>query len=61
MSSRPESWCTLYEQARIGIIYYWVHDIEIILMLLVYAKKEKDDLTHEQLQALRKVVEREFK
>ncbi len=49
------------KRGGVRVIYYWVWGEEIILMLLVYSKKEKDDLTREQLQSLRKVVEREFK
>lgn len=43
------------------IIYYWVNAKEIILMLLIYAKNEQDDLTAEQLKLLKSLVEKEFK
>jgi len=33
----------------VRVIYYWIKTKEIILMLLVYSKKEQDDLTNEQL------------
>jgi len=39
------------------VIYYWVRKREQVLMLLIYSKKERDDLTPEQLRILRAVVE----
>ena len=34
---------------------------EIVLMLLIYPKKEQDDLTPEQLKSLKNIVESELK
>jgi mRNA-degrading endonuclease RelE of RelBE toxin-antitoxin system len=45
----------------VRIIYYWVKIKEIILMLFIYSKNEQDDLTNEQLNILKSIVEREFK
>jgi len=45
----------------VRIIYYLIKSEETILMLLIYAKKEQDDLTPEQLRFLKNVVESEFK
>jgi mRNA-degrading endonuclease RelE of RelBE toxin-antitoxin system len=42
------------------VIYYYAIVKECILLLLIYTKNEKDDLTRDQLTALRKLVEREF-
>ena len=42
------------------VIYYWFKDKDTILMLLIYKKKEMDDLTKEQLSILKKIVEREL-
>lgn len=42
------------------IIYYWATKQECILMLLIYAKNEKDNLTPGQTKALRQLVEREY-
>ncbi len=42
-------------------IYYWVVVHDQILMLFLYSKNEKDDLTPQQLKVLREVVEQEFK
>jgi hypothetical protein len=43
------------------VIYYWAQGADVILMLLVYAKSERDDLTPAQLKTLRRLVEEEFK
>jgi len=43
------------------IIYYWIVDQNTIMMLYAYAKNELTDLTPQQIRALRKVVEDEFK
>ena len=42
-------------------IYYWAIDKNQILMLLIYSKNEKDDLTREQQKVLRKIIEEEYK
>ena len=42
------------------IIYYWETHRDIILMLAVYSKAEKQDVTAEQLRVMRRVVEAEF-
>jgi len=42
------------------VIYYWFKDKENLLMLLIYTKKEKDDLTKAQLRALQSIVESEL-
>ena len=42
-------------------IYYWVVAKDQILMLFMYPKSEKDNLTPQQLKALREIVEKEFK
>jgi len=45
----------------VRIIYYYVKAREIILMLLIYSKSERDDLTQKQLKILKLLVEKEFK
>ena len=45
----------------VRVIYYLVSKEEIILMLLIYAKSEKDDLKREQLNKLKSLIEKEFK
>ena len=42
------------------VIYYWAVAPGVILMLFLYPKNERDDLTPEQKKALRLLVEREF-
>jgi mRNA-degrading endonuclease RelE of RelBE toxin-antitoxin system len=49
------------KRGGVRVIYYWSVDREIILMLLIYGKNEQDDLTAEQLRALKGLVEEEFK
>ena len=44
----------------VRIIYYWFAAQGTILLLFVYAKNERDDLTPEQLEQLRRVVEGEY-
>jgi hypothetical protein len=44
----------------VRVIYYWAVKQGRLLMLLMYAKSERDDLTREQLQILRKIVEEEY-
>jgi len=49
------------KRGGIRVIYYWLASRETILMLFVYAKNEQDDLTRQQLQALRKIIEEEYR
>jgi hypothetical protein len=42
------------------VIYYWAVSVETILMLDVYSKDHKADLTEEEVKRLRKIVEREY-
>ncbi len=44
----------------VRVIYYWVVEQEQLLMLLIYAKSERDDLTPRQVAILRKIVEEEY-
>jgi hypothetical protein len=43
------------------VIYYWSASRDTIVMLFVYAKNEQDDLTRQQLKALRKIIEEEYR
>lgn len=45
----------------IRVIYYWYKSKEIILMLLIYSKSEKDDLSKDQLKILKSLVEKELR
>jgi mRNA-degrading endonuclease RelE of RelBE toxin-antitoxin system len=42
------------------VIYYWDATTDTILMLGVYSKSHKKDLTQEEIKELRQVVEREY-
>ncbi len=44
----------------VRIIYYWAVSKDQILMLSIYAKNERDNLTQEQLSILRQIVKEEF-
>ncbi len=44
----------------VRIIYYWAVDQERLLMLLIYAKSDQEDLTPNQLRILRRIVEEEY-
>lgn len=44
----------------IRVIYYWVTPKDQLLMLVAYAKSERDDLTAAQLGTLRRLVKEEF-
>jgi mRNA-degrading endonuclease RelE of RelBE toxin-antitoxin system len=48
------------KRGGVRVIYYWAAARETVLLLLAYAKSEKDDLTREQLKVLRRVVQEEF-
>lgn len=41
-------------------IYYWATSRQQLLMLFIYAKNERDDLTPEQRKVLRQIVEKEY-
>jgi hypothetical protein len=44
----------------IRVVYFWVVSHDTILLLYAYPKSKQDDLTPEQLQQIRKVVEKEY-
>jgi mRNA-degrading endonuclease RelE of RelBE toxin-antitoxin system len=49
------------KRGGIRIIYYYIAADEQIYLLTVYAKAEMKDLTRDQIQTLRKLVETELK
>lgn len=59
---RKKRWSALGKGKRGGsrTIYYWAVGQDQILMLLIYSKNEKDDLTQAQLKALRTIIETEY-
>jgi mRNA-degrading endonuclease RelE of RelBE toxin-antitoxin system len=48
------------KRGGVRVIYFWHAASETILMLFVYPKNERGDLTAAQREALRRVVEREY-
>ncbi len=48
------------KRGGVRVIYYWAVRQDCILMLLLYAKNEKDNLSAEQLKVLRKMIEEEY-
>ncbi len=46
------------QRRGVRIIYYWVTTDEQLRMLYAYAKSRQENLTPDQLAALRKIVER---
>jgi len=43
------------------ILYYWHAGESQIIMLFIFRKNERDDLTKEQLKTLKTIVESEYK
>jgi mRNA-degrading endonuclease RelE of RelBE toxin-antitoxin system len=43
------------------ILYYWYNEQGVILMLFIFKKNEKDDLTKAQLKDLKTIVEKEYR
>jgi hypothetical protein len=48
------------KRGGVRVIYYWATAQEQLLMLFMYPKSERDDLTPAQLRILRKIVEEEY-
>lgn len=46
------------KRGGVRVIYYWMVSDEQIRMLYVYPKNKQENLTADQLAALRKIVER---
>jgi hypothetical protein len=44
----------------VRVIYFWAVTQEQLLMLFMYPKSERDDLTAAQIKALRTIVEEEY-
>lgn len=43
------------------ILYYWFDSHGLLLMLFIFNKNDKDDLSKEQIKTLRTIVESEYK
>ena len=48
------------KRGGVRVIYYWAVKQDRILMLMMYAKNEQDNLTAEQLKVLRRIIEEEY-
>lgn len=48
------------KRGGVRVIYYRSAGLDRILMLLIYSKSEREDLTPEQLRILRRIVEVEY-
>ena len=48
------------KRGGVRVIYYWAVKQERLLMLFIYPKSERDDLSPDQLKILRKIVEDEY-
>lgn len=48
------------KRGGVRVIYFWAVAQEQLLMLLMYAKSERGDLSPGQLRVLRKIVEEEY-
>ncbi len=59
---RKVRWATRGRGKRGGVrvIYYWAVSSDQLLLLLIYGKSERDDLTSDQVKTLRKIVEEEY-
>ena len=59
---RKVRWSASGEGKRGGvrIIYYWLTARDTILLLFVYSKHEKDDLTNNQIKQLRKLIDEDY-
>lgn len=49
------------KRGGVRVIYYWVVAQNQILMLFMYPKSERDDLSPQQIKILREIVEKEYK
>lgn len=48
------------KRGGVRVIYYWAVSHERILMLFMYPKTERADLTPEQIKVLRQIIETEY-
>ncbi len=48
------------KRGGVRVIYYWAVKQAQLLMLFIYPKSERDDLSPDQLKTLRKIIEEEY-
>ena len=51
---------TTGKRSGIRVIYYWLKDKDLVLLLLAYAKSRSDDLGQAQIKLLGEIVKREL-
>ncbi len=49
------------KRGGLRIIYYWAKASDQILMLFVYPKPEREDLTPAQLRMLKRIIDEEYR
>ena len=49
------------KRGGLRIIYYWARAADQILMLFVYPKPQREDLTPAQLKQLKRIVDEEYR
>ena len=48
------------KRGGVRVIYYWAPKVDTILMLYIYPKNQKEDLTSKELKILRQIIEEEY-
>lgn len=48
------------KRGGVRVVYYWSPNHDVILMLMIYAKNEQDDLSADEKRVVRKLIEREL-
>jgi hypothetical protein len=48
------------KRGGVRVIYFWAVPRDQLLLLLMYSKNERDDLTPDQLKRLRSIIEKEY-
>ncbi len=48
------------KRGGLRVIYYWAVNAEQLLMLFIFAKNERDDLSADQAQILSRIVREEY-
>jgi hypothetical protein len=48
------------KRGGVRLIYYWAVAADRLLLLYIYPKSEREDLSRDQLKVLRKLVEAEY-
>ena len=49
------------KRGGVRVVYYWATSEGVILLLMIYGKNERADLTQDQKAILKRIVEEEFK